>query len=175
MRILAIISGEYGRRHVANIRENGPQSWLISEWQAPAVLPPVIDYPEDYLPESFEKADLILSFAELKGVAELLPDAAGPFVPDAFTNTRDGRGITWGLSHFTNAARDWKRNHTVLTRFDCDLSQEIHRVHMRVHMSDVYCNPHVFQWQFHQSVGNLPGRYVIPVRRINFSERQVFC
>jgi hypothetical protein len=36
----------------------------------------VIDYPEDYLPETLPKADLILSFAEHKGVAELLPDAA---------------------------------------------------------------------------------------------------
>lgn len=76
MRILAIISGEYGRRHVANIREHGPDSWHIYVWQAPAVLPPVIDYPEDYLPEQFEPADLILSFAEIKGVAELLPDIA---------------------------------------------------------------------------------------------------
>jgi hypothetical protein len=76
MRILAIISGEYGRRHMQNIRENGPESWLIDEWQAPAVLPPVIDYPEDYLPQHFAPADLILSFAEIKGVAELLPDIA---------------------------------------------------------------------------------------------------
>lgn len=76
MQILAIISGEYGKRHVANVREKGPDSWVISEWQAPAILPPVIDYPEDYLPESFEPAELILSFAELKGVAELLPDIA---------------------------------------------------------------------------------------------------
>ena len=37
---------------------------------------PVIDYPEDYLPETFPAADLILSFAEHKGVAELLPDIA---------------------------------------------------------------------------------------------------
>jgi hypothetical protein len=40
------------------------------------VLPPVIDYPEDYLPAAFSPADLILSFAEHRGVAELLPDIA---------------------------------------------------------------------------------------------------
>jgi hypothetical protein len=39
-------------------------------------LPPVIDYPEDYLPEKLPPADLILSFGEHKGVAELLPDIA---------------------------------------------------------------------------------------------------
>ena len=76
MRILAIISGEYGRRHVENIQKHGPENWSIEIWEAPAVLPPVIDYPEDYLPESFPASELILSFAEHKGVAELLPDIA---------------------------------------------------------------------------------------------------
>lgn len=76
MRILAIFSGEYGKRHVANIRAHGPRSWIINAWPAPHLLPPVIDYPEEYLPGSFEPADLILSFAEHKGVAELLPEIA---------------------------------------------------------------------------------------------------
>jgi hypothetical protein len=76
MRILAIISGEYGRRHVENLQTHGPSTWKIKVWQAPLILPPVIDYPEDYLPESLPPTDLILSFAEHKGVAELLPDIA---------------------------------------------------------------------------------------------------
>jgi thymidylate synthase len=77
LKILAIISGEYGKRHVENIQKHGPDDWQIEIWQAPAILPPVIDYPEDYLPEQMPAADLILSFAEHKGVAELLPDIAG--------------------------------------------------------------------------------------------------
>ncbi len=76
MRILAIISGEYGQRHVDNIRAHGPPDWSLAVWQAPAVLPPVIDYPEDYLPDALPPADLILSVAEHKGVAELLPEIA---------------------------------------------------------------------------------------------------
>jgi hypothetical protein len=76
LRILAIISGEYGKRHVDNVRAHAPTDWEITVWTAPATFPLVIDYPEDYLPESFAPADLILSFAEHKGVAELLPDAA---------------------------------------------------------------------------------------------------
>lgn len=76
MRILATVSGDYGRRHVDNIRAHGPADWRIETWQAPAVLPPVIDYPEEYLPDHFVASDLILSFAEHKGVAELLPDIA---------------------------------------------------------------------------------------------------
>jgi len=76
MRILAVITGEYGARHIANVQQLGPQGWDIEVWQAPTQYPLVIDYPEDYLPISFPSADLILSFAEHKGVAELLPDIA---------------------------------------------------------------------------------------------------
>jgi len=74
MRILAVISGEYGQRHVDNIRTHGPTDWVVEVWRAPSVLPPVIDYPEDHLPDTLPPADLILSFGEHPGVAELLPD-----------------------------------------------------------------------------------------------------
>lgn len=76
MHILAVISGEYGQRHVDNIRAHGPPDWVVEVWRAPAVLPPVIDYPEDHLPDDLPPADLILSFGEHPGVAELLPDIA---------------------------------------------------------------------------------------------------
>jgi hypothetical protein len=76
MRILAIITGEYGQRHVDNIRAHGPEEWRVEVWRAPAVLPPIVDYPEDYLPESLPPADLILAFGEHRGVAELIPEAA---------------------------------------------------------------------------------------------------
>jgi hypothetical protein len=77
MRILAIISGEYGLRHVNNLREHNPQGWTIVEtWKAPAVFPLIMDYPEDFLPPSFPECDLILSFAENKSVAELIPEIA---------------------------------------------------------------------------------------------------
>ena len=76
MRILAIITGDYGQRHVENIRAHGPSDWQIEVWQAPSVLPPIVDYPEDYLPESLPPADLLLAFGEHKGVAELVVEAA---------------------------------------------------------------------------------------------------
>ena len=76
MKILAIVSGEYGERHVDNIRKHGPEHWHIETWEAPSVFPPVIDYPEDYLPATLPQSDLLLSFAEHKGIAELLPDIA---------------------------------------------------------------------------------------------------
>ncbi|AWW29613.1 glycoside hydrolase [Echinicola strongylocentroti] len=70
---------------------------------------------------------------EIAAITELLPVAAGPYVPDAFTDTKDGTGITWGLSHFINAGGDWEHNHTVLTRFDCDLSQDVDDQEMKGH------------------------------------------
>jgi hypothetical protein len=76
MRILAVISGEYGWRHVDNIQAHGPGDWQVEAWRAPAVLPPVIDYPEDHLPQSLPPADLILAFGEHRGVAELIPQIA---------------------------------------------------------------------------------------------------
>ena len=76
MRILAIISGEFGLRNIRNIEDNGPQDWTLHTWKAPPMLPPMIDDPEDFLPDSFPESDLILSFAEIKGVAELLPEIA---------------------------------------------------------------------------------------------------
>ena len=76
MRILAIINGEYGSRHVENIQKHSPSEWQLKVWKAHTAYPPVIDYPEDYLPSTLPNSDLILSFAEHRGVAELLPDIA---------------------------------------------------------------------------------------------------
>jgi hypothetical protein len=76
MNILTVFSGEYGKRHLENITKYGPETWQISSWKSPPVFPPFIDEPEDFLPDSFDPADLILSFAEHKGAAELLPEIA---------------------------------------------------------------------------------------------------
>jgi hypothetical protein len=76
MNILAIVSGEYGNRHVRNIKEHGPNTWQINIWQTPAAFPPFIDDPDDFIPDDLPPADLILSFAEHKGAAELLPGIA---------------------------------------------------------------------------------------------------
>ncbi|MCA9973968.1 MAG: hypothetical protein KC425_27340 [Anaerolineales bacterium] len=76
MRILAIVTGEYGRRHAAHVARQAPGDWAVAVWDAPTLLPPVIDYPEEYLPASLPPADLLLAVAEHKGVAELLPDVA---------------------------------------------------------------------------------------------------
>ena len=76
MYILAIYTGEYGQRHIENIRTHAPKHWQIETWLAPTHFPLVIDDPADFLPTEVPPVDLILSFAEVKGVAELLPDLA---------------------------------------------------------------------------------------------------
>ncbi|MFC2028669.1 DUF166 domain-containing protein [Chloroflexota bacterium] len=76
MKLLAVINGDYGQRHVDNILAHMPEDWSLEVWNAPRILPQVIDYPEDYLPDSLPPADLVLSFGEHKGVAELIPDVA---------------------------------------------------------------------------------------------------
>ena len=53
------------------------------------------------------------------------PKAAAPFAADAFTDTKDGRGFTWGLSHFINAGTAGKQ-YSIMARFDCDLSLDHH-------------------------------------------------
>jgi hypothetical protein len=76
MRILALINGAYGRRHVENLHAHAPAAWTVESWQAPALFPPVIDYPEDFLPAELPPADLILALGEHSGVAELVPEVA---------------------------------------------------------------------------------------------------
>ncbi len=76
MHLLVIITGEYGQRHVDNLRRHAPPHWAIETWQTPRSLPIVLDYPEDYLPESLPPTDMILSLAEVKGVAEMIPEIA---------------------------------------------------------------------------------------------------
>lgn len=78
---------------------------------------------------------------ELASLVQMMPVAAGPFIPDAFTNTKDGRGITWGISHFTNYTK-WSENHAVLARFDCDLSRDVHDPAMKRHRA--YINHEIY-------------------------------
>jgi hypothetical protein len=57
----------------------------------------------------------------IEAIVVMPPDAAGLYVPDAHTNTKDGKGFTWGLSHVAqrpDKGRPWPH----LVRFDADLT-----------------------------------------------------
>lgn len=79
---------------------------------------------------------------EIASITEMMPWAGAPYLPDAFTDTKFGRGITWGLAHFINYNNDWDTFHSVLTRFDCDLSLDLNdpvmKQHRVNHRPDVY-------------------------------------
>ncbi|NME66745.1 family 43 glycosylhydrolase [Flammeovirga aprica JL-4] len=78
---------------------------------------------------------------DIASVVSLMPTAAGPYVPDAFNSNGNGRGITWGISHFTNVTT-WKENHAIIARFDCDLSLDVHDPVMK--QTQVYFKPKVY-------------------------------
>ncbi len=59
---------------------------------------------------------------EVKSHIILPPDAAGLFCEDKYTNTSNGQGFTWGISHITQSkSKPW----AYMIRFQCDLSQKI--------------------------------------------------
>ena len=59
-------------------------------------------------------------------ILQVPPIAPGPFIPDAFADTNDGRGFTWGLCHI-NPDGGGATNESILVRFDCDLSLDANR------------------------------------------------
>lgn len=80
---------------------------------------------------------------DIAAITSLMPTAAGPFVPDAFTSNGDGKGITWGLCHFINAGtRETK--HSILARFDCDLSLEVEDERFKHHNPGFNLKPDIY-------------------------------
>ena len=60
---------------------------------------------------------------EVVGKLSAPPVAAGPYVPDAFADDGDGRGVSWGLAHIQHDDAGPLRN-GYLVRFDCNLSRD---------------------------------------------------
>ena len=63
---------------------------------------------------------------EIRSLLQIPPIAPGPFIPDAFADNGDGRGITWGLCHI-NPDGGGSHACSILARFDCDLSLDVNR------------------------------------------------
>ena len=129
MRILAIITGDYGQRHVDNIRAHGPDSWTVEVWQAPTALPLIVDYPEDYIPKTLPQADLLLAFHEHKGVAELIPDVAEMTGAKAVIAPIDN--LAWLPTGLANQLRGWLERIDVASVFPkplCSLTETHYNV-----------------------------------------------
>lgn len=73
-RLLAVTQGLWGNRIADNLRHHAPADWLVEAWAAPAVIPPVVDDPEEYLPPGLAPADLVLALGEVPGLAQLIPE-----------------------------------------------------------------------------------------------------
>lgn len=78
----------------------------------------------------------------IAAITALLPIAPGPYAPDAFNDSGDGRGITWGLCHFRNLGAAERKSHSILGRFDCDLSRDVHEPSLKE--SDTFVTPDVY-------------------------------
>lgn len=79
---------------------------------------------------------------EIAAISGLFPIAPGAYVPDAFADNGDGRGISWGLCHFRNIRLAEGKSHSILARFDCDLSLDIHDPEMKE--SDIFNHPEIY-------------------------------
>jgi hypothetical protein len=76
VRVLIVTQGEWGERIARHLRETAPADWVLGDWQGPAVLPVVLDDPEDHLPDSLPQADLLLVLTESAGLTDLSTDIA---------------------------------------------------------------------------------------------------
>ena len=76
MRILAAVQGPYGQRIVGNIRNHLPVGWELTIFALPSALPPIVDDPDEFLPASFDSADLLLALSESSRSAQLIPAIA---------------------------------------------------------------------------------------------------
>jgi hypothetical protein len=73
LRLFVLYQGRYGQRILDNVRRFAPKTWKIEAWRAPAVLPQVVDNPEEFLPLHLPTVDLLLSLGESPSTAQLLP------------------------------------------------------------------------------------------------------
>ncbi len=74
MRLLIVWHGEWGQRIADHLGRSAPQEWTLTTWRGPAVLPPVIDDPDEFLPETLPETDLLLVLTESAGLTDLVPD-----------------------------------------------------------------------------------------------------
>lgn len=79
---------------------------------------------------------------DIASVVNLPPVAAGPYVEDAFTDTKNGKGISWGFCHFTGMGQRGK-GYSILYRFDCSLTQSNPDSYFKTTRADIL-RPEVF-------------------------------
>jgi hypothetical protein len=71
--VFFLYEGRYGERILEHVRRFAPTPWTIEAWRAPSDLPPVVDAPLTFLPSDLPDAQLVVSVAQVTGVAQLVP------------------------------------------------------------------------------------------------------
>lgn len=138
MKILAVVSGEYGRRIAKNAREHGPATWQVEEWTPPSRYPIVLDEPRDFVPEALAPADLILAMGEYPAIAELLPEIVK--LTGAKSLIAPIERVEWLPKGLMNQLRGWLKELGVVSVFPkpfCTLTETSYNIRgMRVEYSD---------------------------------------
>ena len=75
MDVLVLFQGTYGQRIADNVKLRAPDNWQIKTHILPDALPVIVDEPEEFLPDDFPTADLLLFLAETSQAAQLMPEA----------------------------------------------------------------------------------------------------
>ena len=72
-----------------------------------------------------------------------MPIAPGAYIPYAFRDSGNGRGITWGLCHFRDLLKVGGniQSYIMLARFYCDLSLDLDDPEMKE--SDIFNDPEI--------------------------------
>jgi hypothetical protein len=73
-RVLAVPQGLWGERIAENIAAHAPRDWEVNVWVAPRLIPPIVDDPDEFLPDELPPTDLLLALGEVPGLAQLIPD-----------------------------------------------------------------------------------------------------
>jgi thymidylate synthase len=73
-RVLAVTQGLWGERIAQNVAAHAPRDWEVTAWGAPRLIPPIVDDPEEFLPDALPQTDLLLALGEVSGLAQLIPD-----------------------------------------------------------------------------------------------------
>ncbi len=106
--------GPYVKHPLNPITNSGHEVWV---WPWKSGVAAMLDWagPEK---NTIQYAEDGLNF-EVVASLEDIPQAGGAYIPDKFTDTKNGRGFTWGLCHYGRS--DWN----FLLRFDCDLKRGV--------------------------------------------------
>jgi hypothetical protein len=123
--------GPYVKHPLNPITNSGHEIWV---WPWKSGVAAMIDWagPEK---NTIQYAEDGVNFEIVAALADI-PPAGGAYIPDKFTNTKDGQGFTWGVSYIRS---DWD----YLVRFECDLQRNKPKDFTRI-----YSNyGHVLGWK----------------------------